>query len=80
MGLTVPQDLGISCGLDGYSLQVADPPVTGIELDAGRIGREAISLLLRGLDPDEDDPGPMSTTVPAKLNLRQSTKRTVKPR
>lgn len=75
MGLNVPQDLGISCGLEGYSLQVAEPPITAIELDAGRIGREAVSLLVRGLDPDEDDPGPASTTVPAKLNRRQSTKR-----
>jgi DNA-binding LacI/PurR family transcriptional regulator len=75
MGLKVPDDFGIAGAVDSYALRTAVPPLTGFELNAGEIGREAISLLVRAIEPGDGTHDPPSVTVRAKLNRRESTQR-----
>ncbi|MGW6461774.1 LacI family DNA-binding transcriptional regulator [Streptomyces sp. NPDC055078] len=70
LGLRVPEDLQIASLSDSEAARHARPPITAVDLDPGRIGRDAIDLLLRAIE----DPGQVaSVTVAARLLRRGST-------
>ncbi len=70
LGLAVPRDVSV-VGFDGIALgQYVDPPLTTVEQPSGRIGAEALELLVGLL---EGRRGLRSIELPHRLRLRGST-------
>jgi LacI family transcriptional regulator len=72
-GLSVPEDLAIAAITDTYVLCSADPPLTTLDLNAPRIGREAVELLVGLVEGEKLS---RAVTVPSKLVVRASTEGT----
>jgi DNA-binding LacI/PurR family transcriptional regulator len=72
-GLSVPEDLAVAAITDTYVLRSADPPVTALDLNAPRIGREAVELLVGLVEGEEPS---RAVTVPSRLVKRTSTQGT----
>jgi DNA-binding LacI/PurR family transcriptional regulator len=73
-GLHIPGDLSI-IGFGNLPVsQVTVPPLTTVEQDPARIGREAVALLLRRLGEESPDAQRPATTlgIPGTLLLRES--------
>jgi DNA-binding LacI/PurR family transcriptional regulator len=73
LGVDVPQDLGIVCGIDGPMLSEAWPPITAVDVRPALVGERAAHNLLErmrtGVDPSQPN------TVPFVMRKRRSTAR-----
>jgi DNA-binding LacI/PurR family transcriptional regulator len=71
LGLSVPGDLGLASAVDGDALHWSDPRITAVALDAPRIGRAAVELLVALVEGRR----PASTQIifPGRLAVRAST-------
>jgi DNA-binding LacI/PurR family transcriptional regulator len=72
-GLSAPEDLAVAAITDTYVLRSADPPLTTLDLNAPRIGREAVELLVGMV---EDKKLSRAVTLPSTLVVRASTQGT----
>lgn len=73
-GIDVPRELGVCSAVDSSALQLTTPQVTGTMLNPSEIGRQAAEALLElAADPDGV---PHELAVPARLCVRESTRRT----
>jgi DNA-binding LacI/PurR family transcriptional regulator len=73
LGLDVPEQLGIVCGLDGPTLSESWPPITAIDLKPGVVGRAAARELIQFVE-DAVAP-PRRTIVRFSIKERRSTGR-----
>ena len=72
MDIAVPEQLGIASAVDGDVLRWATPHVTSVNLNARRIGAEAVGLLVdlvEGRSPET-----CTITVPSRVVPRSSTR------
>ncbi len=73
-GIEVPAELGVCSAVDSSALRLTTPQVTGTMLHPTEIGRQAAEALLElAGDPDAV---PHLLAVPARLCVRESTRRT----
>ncbi len=72
-GLSVPEDVAVAAITDTHVLRSADPSVTALDLNAPRIGREAVDLLVELVEGEESS---RAVTVPSMLVVRASTQGT----
>ena len=74
-GLSVPDDIAIA-GFDGLKLSSrTSPPMTTVRQPLGKMGQQAIEILLERIE-DNSLP-PRQLTMPVDLLVRQSTSRTI---
>jgi DNA-binding LacI/PurR family transcriptional regulator len=71
--ISVPDELGIASAVDSDALRWADPHITAAGLNARRIGREAVRLLIDLLEGRE--PVSRRVVVPSRVIPRSSTRR-----
>lgn len=77
-GLTVPGDLLVAQDVDGVMAQVADPPITAIDLNITGQMAAAVDLLVAESPARAD--ATMVQTVPVSLVIRESTTAVLPPR
>jgi DNA-binding LacI/PurR family transcriptional regulator len=73
LGLDVPSELGIVCGLDGPALREAWPPITGIDLKPELVGRRAARQVIEYAEASVRRA--TKTVVPFSIQERRSTDR-----
>ena len=73
LGLDVPSELGIVCGLDGPALREAWPPITGIDLKPELVGRRAARQVIEYAEASVRRA--IKTVVPFSIQERRSTDR-----
>jgi DNA-binding LacI/PurR family transcriptional regulator len=71
LGLDVPAELGIVCGLDGPALRESWPPITGIDLKPGLVGRRAARQVIEYAESSVKRA--LKTVVPFSIQGRRST-------
>lgn len=71
-GLSVPDDFLLASGVDSQITRLADPPITGLDLNAREIGRLALELLVDRVEGHVTEH--RQVFVPATLNERASTR------
>ncbi len=74
IGLRVPEDISVVGFDDIYLAANYDPPLTTVRQPQRRLGEQAISLLLAGLDKTETQTVPTENPVivPTELIVRKS--------
>jgi DNA-binding LacI/PurR family transcriptional regulator len=73
LGLDVPAELGIVCGLDGPALREAWPPITGIDLRPELVGRRAARQVIEYAEAKVKRA--IKAVVPFSIQERRSTDR-----
>ena len=71
LGLDVPAELGIVCGLDGPALRESWPPITGIDLKPELVGRRAARQVIEYAEASVKRA--LKTVVPFSIQGRRST-------
>jgi DNA-binding LacI/PurR family transcriptional regulator len=76
LGIDVPSELGIVCGLDGPALREAWPPVTGIDLKPELVGKRAAGQVIEYAETGVRRAA--KTMVPFSIQERRSTDRSAR--
>jgi DNA-binding LacI/PurR family transcriptional regulator len=76
LGLDVPAELGIVCGLDGPALRETWPPITGIDLKPELVGRRAARQVIEYAEASVKRA--IKTVVPFSIQERRSTDRSAR--
>jgi len=74
LGISVPDELGLASAVDSDPLRWSDPHITAVHLNAERIGREAVQLLIELVE--EREPTRRQLVVPGRIVPRASTRGT----
>jgi DNA-binding LacI/PurR family transcriptional regulator len=70
-GLEVPSQLRVASCIDSSQCRRAEPPVTALDVNPGRLAREAVTLLIELVEGRP--PAPRHVLVRPTLNVRGST-------
>lgn len=75
LGLRIPEDVGVICFDDSDIIRALTPPVTAVSQRGMQIGRSAVELLVRRLDPETRNLPPQHVRIPVDLVERSSVSR-----
>lgn len=74
MRFRIPEDVSVVGFTDGLVAKVTDPPLTTVSQHGFEVGKRSLEMLLRRIDPLENDYPATTEVIPTELVIRGSTR------